>query len=174
MLLMYAVSAVQMSHPAWFAMKPATSERTISMRAGYTDGRALARELMNRTPVRGEIDSVRATPAGFNLRIAVPGTVNDVTYDRSTGAAHVRSSVSGFMGMLNRLHHAAGLWHTYRPLWLWAAVSGLISLATLVLVFTGVWMWWRRREERFWGTVLLVSNLAFSIAVLTMLRRSGP
>jgi len=61
--------------------------------------------------------------------------------------------VAGVIGMLNRLHHAAGLWHDYLPLKLWAVLCGLVSIATIGLGVTGLCMWWARKQERKWGIV---------------------
>jgi hypothetical protein len=173
-LLMYALSAVQMAHSKWFVMKPAVTELDIPMQSGYSDGRLLARDVMARRNIHGEINSVQQTPGGFSVRIVVPGTVHEIRYDRATGATWVRTSVGGFMGMLNRLHHAAGLWPAYAPLKAWGILCGLVSLATVGLSATGIWMWWLRRQERRWGLILVAANLAFSISVLLMLRAAGP
>jgi hypothetical protein len=78
------------------------------------------------------------------------------------------------MGMLNRLHHAAGLWPEHLPLRAWGLLVALVSLAILGLGTTGIWMWWLRREERKWGLVLIAANLTFSVFVLWTLRVAGP
>jgi hypothetical protein len=174
MLLMYAVSSVQMAHSSWFKAKPAVTEAKLQMPAGYPDGRRLAIDVMTAHSIRGEINAVQQTPAGFTLRIVVPGTVHDVRYDRATGAVAVRTNIAGFMGMLNRLHHAAGFWHEYMPLKAWALLVGIVSFATVGLAATGLCMWWLRREERKLGVILLTANLAFSVIVLAMLRSAGP
>lgn len=171
---MYGVSAVQMAHPKWFNTKPAITESTIPMSSGYVDGRALALSIMASRNIRGEITSVKQGPAGFDIRIAVPGTVHEMRYERNSGSTRLRTSVTGFMGMLNRLHHAAGLWHDYMPLKLWAALCGVVSIATIGLGITGIWMWWMRRQERRWGLVLLTANVAFALTVLVLLRAAGP
>jgi hypothetical protein len=173
-LLMYGVSAVQMAHNRWFTMKPQISESDAVLRAGYYDGRAVAREVMASRNLRGDISLVKPIPTGFDIRIVVPGTVHEIHYDRSSGVTHVRTSTAGFVGMLNRLHHAAGLWHEYAPLNVWGVLIGIVSLATLGLGVTGIWMWWLRRQERTVGIILLAANLAFAVAVLTLIRRVGP
>jgi hypothetical protein len=173
MLLMYALSAVQMAHTKRFSLKPVTSESKVRLPRDYMDGRMLARELMARGAVRGEISSITVTPMGFDVRIVVPGTVHDVRYDRANSVAAVKTSVAGFMGMLNRLHHAAGLWHEYGPLKIWAVFVGVVSVATVGLSVTGLWMWWLRRQERTWGLVLVGMNVAFAVTVLTFIRSSG-
>lgn len=174
MLLMYGVSAVQMAHTKWFSMKPVVTEAKVQIPGNYSDGRMLAQELMDRRAIRGEINSVTATPAGFDIRVVVPGTVHEVRYDRAAAEATVKTSVAGFMGMLNRLHHAAGLWHEYGVLKIWAVFVGVVSLATVGLSLTGLWMWWLRRQERAWGLVLLGVNVVFAAVVLALIRSSGP
>ena len=42
-LIMYGVSAVQMSHSTWFQMKPAVVEREVPLASGQSDARIVAR-----------------------------------------------------------------------------------------------------------------------------------
>ena len=169
-LLMYAVSAVQMAHSRWFTMKPAIAETALSLQPGLTDGRLIAREVMAAHQMRGQIAAIQTQPSGVSARIVVPGTVHELSYTRATGAVRVRTSVAGVMGMLNRLHHAGGLWPDYVPLRLWGVFVAIVSVATVGLGASGIWMWWLRRQERKWGLILLTANLVFSIGILLMIR----
>lgn len=174
-LLMYGVSAVQMSHNTWFQMRPSVQERQVALTPGQADARAVAREMMEREPgVRGEVSTIQPTPRGVSLRLVLPGTVHDIQYDRATGAAKLKTSVAGFMGMLNRLHHAAGLWHEPASLRAWAMLVALVSAALLLVGASGIYMWFTRRPERRVGVVLLAVNALFAIAVLTLMRSAGP
>jgi hypothetical protein len=173
-LLMYAISAVQMSHSSWFNLRPQTTAREVSLRAGYTDARTLAHEVMAANGIRGEINQIEQRPNGWRVRIIIPGTVHVVDYDAATGSTRIQTNVAGVMGFLNRLHHAAGLWHDYGPLNVWGIVVAIISLALVGLGATGIWMWWLRKQERTIGLVLLGANLVFSVVVLMMMRASGP
>jgi hypothetical protein len=170
MLLMYGISAVQMAHSKWFSLKPAVTERQVPLPGEYPDARAVARAVMQNTGLRGEITSV----AGNQIRITVPGTVHEIRYDRGNATASIRTSIGGTMAFLNRLHHAAGFWHEWGPMKLWAALVGVVSLATVGLAATGLWMWWLRRQERKAGLVLLIANLTFAVVVLSLLRANGP
>jgi len=174
MMLMYAVSAVQMAHPRWFRSRPSVTEYDVILTPGAREGRSVALELMSAHGLRGEIAAVQPTDAGFTIRFVRPGSVHEVRYSRATGIAHIRGSVAGTLGMLNRLHHAAGLWPEYAPLRLWGVLVGLASLAAVGLGMTGLWMWWLRRQDRTWGLVLLGANLTFSLAVLALMRSAGP
>jgi hypothetical protein len=174
-LLMYALSAVQMSHNGWFDMKPSVREQALSLTAGQEDARAIAREVMDKVPsARGELQNIQKTPAGTNLRIVIPGTVHEVRYTRETGAATLRTSVAGVMGMLNRLHHAAGLAHDVGSLNVWGWAVAAVSLALVLVGATGVWMWFLRRTERAIGIVLLGINLASVLTLIVLIRRGGP
>jgi hypothetical protein len=174
-LIMYAVSAVQMSHSGWFQMKPAVQVRDLALAPGQNGARAVARDVMDRDPaIKGEVTNVQPNPAGVALRIVVPGTVHEITYERLSGVAHVKTSVAGVMGMLNRLHHWAGFWHEPVSMKAWALAVAIVSGALLLLGVTGIYMWFTRRRERRIGLVLLTLNLAFAIAMLVILRRQGP
>jgi hypothetical protein len=169
-LLMYAVSAVQMAHSGWFAMKPTITETAASLQPGLTDGRRVALEVMAALDLSGEIVAIQTESDAITARIVVPGTVHELSYTPSIGAVRLRTSVAGFMGMLNRLHHAGGLWPAYLPLRLWGVFVAIVSAATVGLGATGIWMWWLRRQDRKWGLILLTANLAFSIGILLMIR----
>jgi hypothetical protein len=174
-LIMYGISAVQMSHSTWFQMKPAVHVRELSITAGLTDARAIAREVMDRDrAIAGEVSNIQPNDAGMVLRIVVPGTVHEVRYDRASGLARVKTSVAGVMGMLNRLHHWAGFWHEPASMKVWGFFVAIASAALLLLGASGIYMWFTRRPERRIGIALLAINLAFAVTVLTLLRISGP
>ena len=94
MLLMYGLSAVQMAHSKWFRTTVTTTESSVQMQPGRTDGRLLARGIMASRNLHGEITSIEPSPSGFAIRIAVPGTVHEIRYDRATGAGRIRTSVA--------------------------------------------------------------------------------
>jgi hypothetical protein len=76
---MYGVSAMQMAHNRWFSNKPAVTESEIAITAGVSDARAVARELMDRHGLRGELAQVRKAEGGLSFRIVRPGTVLSLT-----------------------------------------------------------------------------------------------
>jgi hypothetical protein len=174
-LIMYGVSAVQMSHSTWFPMQPEVHDRQLALTPDQTDARAIARDVMERDgTVRGEVTNIQTSGSAVNLRIVVPGTVHDVKYDRRSGTAQVRTSVAGVMGMLNRLHHWAGFWHEPAAMKVWAAAVAVVSAALLLLGLSGLYMWFTRRPERRIGLALLAVNIVFAVIILSLLRRAGP
>ena len=174
-LIMYGVSAVQMTHSTWFQMKPAVIERDLSIAPGQADARSVAREIMNRQPdLKGELSNVQPNDAGLTLRIVIPGTVHEVRYDRVSGSVHIKTSIAGVLGMLNRLHHWAGFWHEPASMKAWAAFVAVLSLGLLLLGASGICMWFTRRPERRIGIALLAVNLIFAATVLGLMRTAGP
>ena len=174
-LIMYGVSAVQMSHSTWFQAKPAVTERDLSIAPGQADARSVARDIMNRQPdLNGELSNVQPNDAGIALRIVVPGTVHEVRYDRLSGSVHIKTSIAGAMGMLNRLHHWAGFWHEPASMKAWATFVAVVSLGLLLLGASGIYMWFTRRSERRIGLALLAVNLIVAATVLGLMRASGP
>jgi hypothetical protein len=174
-LIMYGVSAIQMSHSAWFDMKPAVHERQLTLEPGQTDARIIAREIMDRErDVEGELSNVQTGESGVTLRIVVPGTVHEVRYDRTAGIARVKTSVGGVMVMLNRLHHWAGFWHEPVTMKWWAAAVAVVSTSLLLLGASGLYLWFTRRSERRLGIALLAVNLVVAVTLITMLRAAGP
>jgi hypothetical protein len=170
-LLMYALSAVQMSHGGWFSLKPTVTQRTVAVASSpINDGRALARILMDQEHLRGELRQVKATDAGFHLQIEHPGTVYRVDYSRQTHQAVIRTSVAPFMGMLNRIHHLAGLHNASLVLDVWGGWVVAVSLCLFLLGLTGIYMWFKLYKERVVGSILLAVSLAYSLALILLIR----
>jgi len=169
-LLMYGVSAVQMAHNRWFNNKPAVTESEIALKAGVSDARAVARELMDRHGLRGELAQVRKTGDGLSFRIVRPGTVYEIAYSPETGNAKVRTSVANIMGMLNRIHHIGGLWHDFTLTNIWAVFVGLVSVALILLSLTGIYLWFKIHTERVVGVILLTLSVGYSLTLIVLIR----
>ena len=86
-VMMYGVSSVQMSHNAWFNLKPAVTESQVTLATGITDPRDIARQLMDRGAVRGELTQIRDS----TFRVIRPGAVHEVNYSPQTGVATIRT-----------------------------------------------------------------------------------
>jgi hypothetical protein len=169
-VLMYGVSSVQMSHNTWFNLRPSVTVSRYSIAPGISDARAVARELMDRHDVRGEVTLVRTSPAGAAFSMQRPGTVYQVEYTAATGETKVRDNHAGFMGMMNRIHHAAGVRHEYWLINAWGWLVGMVSLALIILGATGIYLWFKLYKERLAGSILLAIGLVYSVSVLVMLR----
>ena len=172
MLLMYGISAIQMSHTQWFSLKPQVSERTVRLAPApeANDGRALARELMEQSGLRGVLKALKPTPGGYHLEIGRVGTSYAVDYDRQTGEATIRTTTLPFMGMLNRIHHLG----TVRTPALAVNALGwlvlLVSLCLILLALSGIYLWFQFHQEWVIGAVLLALSLGYGLAFLILIR----
>ncbi|MCB9384977.1 MAG: PepSY-associated TM helix domain-containing protein [Bryobacterales bacterium] len=170
-LLMYAVSAVQMSHNAWFDMKPAVREARLPVDpAQATSPRALAAELMREHGLRGEIQSAREEEGVYQVRIFRPGTTVEARYTPGAGEAEVKTSRATFMGLLNRMHHHNGVYHESLLRKAWGWLVGLISLAILLLGASGVYLWFKTYNERRIGGAIFSLGLFVGLGLLLATR----
>ena len=169
-LLMYGVSSLQMAHSPWFSMRPAVTETHAALAPGTTDARQVARELMDRYGLRGEAGRARVTPDQLSFNIARPGTVYQIEYSPTTGNTRIRDNHAGFMGMLNRIHHAKGLWHDYWVLNAWGAFVAVVSAALFLIGATGIYLWFKLHQERVIGAILLVISLGYSLTLIVLAR----
>ena len=169
-LLMYGVSSVQMAHNKWFDTKPTVTEAKWTLAAGIADARVVARELMDRHGLRGEIVQIRKSGEQTTFRVIRPGAQNEVTYDPGSGETAVRTSTTNFMGMMNRIHHAGGVWHDYVLINLWGVMVALISVALMILGLTGIYLWFKIHKERVIGFVLLALSLGYSLTLMVLIR----
>jgi hypothetical protein len=166
-VMMYAVSAVQMAHRIRIA--PVVTESDVMATPGL-DARTLANELMETNGLSGEMGDVTPIPGGYRFALNRAGGDTRISYDRGTGKTHLRASDTGFWGVLNRLHHFHGLHNKtgVRNLWGWTVLFA--SLAIFVLGSTGIFMWFKLHKERTIGLVLLSLNVVVSAVLLIALR----
>ena len=169
-LMMYGISSVQMAHNRWFSSRPKVAEVHFSLAPQATDARIVARELIDRYGLRGELGPARVTAAKLSFNLTRPGTVYQVDYAPASGDTMVRDNHAGFIGMLNRLHHVNGLWHDYWLVNLWGGFVALVSVALIVLGITGIYLWFKIHQERVIGTVLLIVSLGYSLTIMILAR----
>ena len=167
MVMMYAVSAVQMAHG--IRILRVVTDRDVMASPGL-DARLLANELMEKNGISGEMGNVTTLPDGYGFPLNRAGGATQVTYHSLTGKTHLRGSYTGVWGVLNRLHHFHGLHNQngVRNLWGWTVLFA--SLGLLALGGTGIFMWFKLYKERTIGLVLLSANLVVSLGLLIAMR----
>ncbi|MBK5293891.1 MAG: PepSY-associated TM helix domain-containing protein [Acidobacteriia bacterium] len=172
MVVQYGVSTMFMSHRNWFGEpKPETSEASYTVASETaTSARALARELMDRHGLNGELRQGRDTKGGYELRIALAGIQHDVEYSRATGQARVKTLRRTARQTLTAVHHQGGLQYGHWVSNAWGALVGLVSIGLILLGLSGIYLWFKLRQERVVGTVLLVFSLVYSVSLMVMLR----
>lgn len=170
-LLMYGISSVQMAHRPWFSAKPDVTVANVAVRSAEASGaRALARALMRRGLLAGEVTNTAVKPFGYQVRVVRPGTVQDVKYVRESGIAEITTNRSNFLFVLNRLHHLAGVRHDYVPVNFWGGVLGLVSAMLIALALTGIYLWFKMHGERLAGSVILAISLGYSLTLIVLMR----
>ena len=169
-LLMYGVSAVQMAHNKWFNLRPDVATVDVTLPAQQADARAVARELMEGSGLSGDLSGIHAAPENLSFNIVRPGTVDQVTYSLATGVTTIRENRAGFMGMMNRLHHAAGFAGTYWWDSPWGVFIAIVSAGLFVIGITGIYLWFRIHTERVMGAILLILSLGYSLTLLVLIR----
>ena len=168
-LLAYAISAVQLAHRQWIHPAEHTTVDDFALNPGLTDARVVARELMDRHSVRGELTHIE--PSFF--RVARLGTVYEVAYSSATGVANVRTSTRGFMSVLNFIHISRGFSHAYAPMNLWSVMLALVSIGLLTLGASGLYLWFRNHRERVIGTILLMVGAGLAAVLIVSMRMGG-
>ncbi len=155
-LVAYAVSAVdfahrkKLPHPHWMSVE------SLKLAPGITDARVLARQW------RGELADIENSPGTLKFRVMTSlGRSRDITYSIATGETRVETSTIGLFTTLAFIHIAQGVW---------AYVAILFSLGLLTLGATGIYLWFKNRNERRIGAVLLLAGAGTTIALIISLR----
>ncbi len=172
MLLMYGLSAIGMAHPTWFSAKPQVREQVVQINpapAG-SDGRALARDLMQQCGLRGVLKAVQPTATGYHLEFGRVGTSYAVDYDRISGEARIRTTTLTFMGMLNRLHHIGTVRSPSLAVNALGALVLLVSVCVVWLAASGIYLWFQFHRERVIGSVLLALSLSYGLTLMILIR----
>jgi hypothetical protein len=171
-LLLYALSSILMTHGSRFVAKPIVVETRMTVPLPVNDARTLARRLMDREGLRGELQQIVTTPGTLKFRIARPGTTYDVECTTATGDIVIRTSTAGFPRLLTLLHRYAGFWRHHWLFHLWSGFVVWTSAAILLLGINGVCLWFTRHQDRLIGAILLAANLGVSLTLLFLIRYS--
>jgi len=172
-LVIYAISALQMTHGKWVHMESRTTTRDVTLPPGLTDARAAAMELAQRLGISGELAGIRVTPAGVVFRVLRPGMVWQADYAAATGRAHLRITDTGTLGALNRIHQMRGAWHNWIAYNLWATLLALVGCAILTLGATGIYLWWKTNRNRRFTGALFAFGIALSAGLAAWMRITG-
>ncbi|HVW86073.1 MAG TPA: hypothetical protein VHB50_15395 [Bryobacteraceae bacterium] len=83
-----------------------------------------------------------------------------ITYAADQGKLIVERQSFRAAQLLTTLHSQVGYENKLKRVRIWAFSVDLSTVATILLVFTGFWMWWELKVTRVWGMVFVVSGLA--------------
>ena len=172
-LVVYAVSALQMTHGEWVHMQARATTRDVTLPAGLPGARAAARELALRYGISGELTAIRVIPDGVAFRVLRPGMVWQADYLTATGAMHLRITDTGTVGALNRIHQMRGTWHTWVAYNLWAVLLAVVGCAIVTLGASGLYLWWKTHRDRRFTGALVALAVAVSGCLAAWMRSTG-
>jgi len=169
-VLVYGVSSIRFSHRNWFPITTTSrvSKVTIPGEAGGS-ARSVARELMDKHGLSGDLIGGKVTPEGFEFQLVKAGIRYGVEYTKSTGEALITARKPDFMSMLVSLHVEHGLWHEDPVREALGILVGIVSVALVILALTGIYLWFKLHEERKMGIVLLVLSVSYSLTAMVLL-----
>ncbi len=173
-LFVYGFSALEMGHS--FAFKWMIKERWAKVEVqvppdSFNKPRELA-QLVRQSGLHGDLTEIKSSSTSLTLSMLTPGTRRTVTMKPGASTAVVASMNKGPIWTMNRLHHAAGLWHDDPRLNAWGWFVLLCSVGLMLLGATGTWMWWTRLKERRLGMMLMVPATVVGSALLVLIRMS--
>lgn len=173
-LWLFSVSGLVLNHSTWAAGRfwEAREEATTShaIRAPAVAGDvATAAALLRQLRLVGEIGDTRRHPDGarFEFQVVKPGHVFRVDARLDSGVARVVEIRVNAWGVIDALHKFTGVKMgdpTETRDWLltrvWSLAMDALALGMVILVGTGLCLWWRRGETRRAGLVALVGGAA--------------
>ena len=170
----FSVSGLVLNHSRWRVAQfwerraEATTERTIRVPDERGDV-ALARAFMGQLAIAGEVGEVRRSADGarFDFQVVKPGHVYKVEARLDSARARVTEIALDTWGAMDALHKFTGVrvddpaltrdWWLTR---LWSLAMDAVALGLVVLVMSGVYLWWRLVPKRASGAVAVALGVA--------------
>ena len=171
---LFSISGLVLNNGSWpfadFWPEREETASTLPIDPPSADGDlALARELMGQLRLDGEVNTTERSPDGteFTFQVVRPGITVNVEADLAASRAEVRETRVNAWGVMSALHHFTGVSMTdperQRDWWLttlWSLAMDAVAVGLVVLVGTGIYMWWRVKRRRMLGVLVLASGLA--------------
>ncbi len=173
-LWLFSVSGLLLNHPKWATgefwsdRRETIAERAIQ-RPAVTGDLGIATDLMRQLAVVGEVSDIQRAPSGtaFAFQVVRPGHVFRVAADFAAGRASVTEIELNAWGVMDALHKFTGVrldkpneqrdWLLTR---IWSFAMDALALGLVVLVASGVYLWWRLPQKRAGGIIALILGMA--------------
>lgn len=172
-LWLFAGSGLVLNHSKWSvaqfwkARRETTAERPIRVPTSTGDAGAVA-DVMRQFAIVGEVNEVTRDSTGrFDFQVVRPGHVWRVEARLDSARARVTTIELNAWGVLDAMHKFTGVsmddpsrtrdWALTR---LWSFAMDALSLGLIVLVASGVYLWYRFPEKRRVGFVALALGVA--------------
>lgn len=173
-LWLFSISGLVLNHSSWqvakfwAARQESTAERPVQ-RPAATGDLAMAHDLMDQLGLPGEVASTKLDPAAehFEFQVIKPGHTWQVTAELAAGTASVKEIRVNAFGVLDALHKLTGVkldeperQRDWVWTWVWSAAIDALAIGWIVLVLTGIYLWWRLPAKRLGGAVALALGVA--------------
>lgn len=174
-LWLFAVSGLVLNHSSWKSAqfwkerRESTAMRSIHVPVGAADV-AMAADVMRQLSIVGEIMETKRSPDGarFEFQVVKPGRVARVEAQLDSAHALVTNIQLNAWGVVDALHKFTGVrmddpgrsrdWIFTR---LWSGAMDVLSIGMIVLVVSGIYLWYRGdRARRRLGLLALIAGLA--------------
>lgn len=159
---MYGLSSLPFNHAAFFEEHVGRSEWVTRLERPYTldvgaedDLQQLGARILSDVGVRGEFIASRPNPDRVSVYLPDFIAPTRVTYFPAEQRVVVADRRFNWTSFLMGLHARSGF---HLPSVLsdaWAVVVDLVSLAMLIWIASGLYMWWSLRHTRGWGLLAL-------------------
>lgn len=130
---------------------------------------AVAAALRARGLIEGPTQFVKTSSGAIELGTRRPGVGYEVEWDRGPQLT-IAIERSGFLELLEDLHHLSGMHHEDPRMSYWGVVLFVMSGLSLALGGSGVWLWWLRHKERRVGGILLACTTALAALLIVLVR----
>jgi hypothetical protein len=168
-LAIFAWSGLQIAKPQWFHLQPSSADSVTVLPPGLDAG-GVAEYLRKERKTLGDVNQLREAQGVIQFRLASVGRILDVRYEVADGKTILKTNTMSTSQMINRMHFIAGLWHETREINWMGALAGLVSAALLIMGVTGMMLWFRMRNERLVGTVLIAGGLVWGLGLIVAMR----
>lgn len=166
---LFSISGLLLNHSDWaFATfwegREESSYERVLARPTATGNLEIARELMAGLRIDGEINGMERDAAEDRIafQVARPGQILNVEADLASGAATVSQIDLNGWGVFQALHTFSGVsmtdparerdWVLTR---VWSFAMDAVALGLIVLVLSGIYLWYRLPKKRIGGLVSL-------------------
>jgi len=178
-ILMYALSTLAMNHRNAFKeihgedQPPFFKEREIPYTAEFSADappRLIAEQILNDLNMDGA-HRTRMSSDGMHLIIdrADPVSPRRITYTPAQGRVLIERQVFRSNAFLERMHRRRGFQSDYLLDDAWALAVDLVIISMIFWVVSGLWMWWKMKATRLWGTAFALTGVVlFGLFLFTI------
>ncbi len=177
---LFSLSGVVLNHPKWRISSFWGDRKETSFEAPVVlpmaqDDLTSAKIIMEQLRIRGEISNLsrHGDSKVMTFQVVKPGDIYQVKTDFVSLRAQVKHIQVNGWGILSMLHSFTGVRRSdpsqHRNWWatrIWRFLMDALSISLVIMVLTGIYMWYCRGHGRVLGSVLLISGILVVAAIL--------